>query len=195
MNTNYTQCMYVNAEVVNAKGMLQPCSQKEPNMTWACVSNTMIDKEHVSWAMERPHGDNISGNLPHTLSENVKSVETKPTSDVVEGFTNLGESYVTPGECPDGYYPIDGKCIQLCQNCKFNAKKFSKSKEFNQYDPCFPHQGVYAGLSNDGNSYCTCGNNNQYCPDIFDTQGGMLYDNIYTMNVGDYGMAGDMSAY
>ena len=49
-------------------------------------------------------------------------------------------------------------------------------------------------VDNKGNTLLFCGDNKE-CNEIFDAQGGMLYDNVYIMNVGDYGALGELAAY
>ena len=211
MNIDYQQCLYINAESKNAEAMLDPCNNGVDDFRWACERKQFMDNAIISRNLERPSGDNTDKQLYHSLmesssQENRNSKDPKKyklTKDVKEGFTNLGESYVPQGECPDGYYWCNKshKCVQICQNCKFNEKKYLKSKEFNEYDPCFPNRGVYNGINNKGIVQCTCGKNNEYCDNgikqgnIFDTQGGMMYKDTYIVNVGDYFNAGDLAAY
>lgn len=199
MELDYGKCLYLNAEKKNAWNMINPCINGFDEIKWPCVGQEMIDSSILSRNLERPSGDNIQGNLPHSLVYigELNSDESKAsvTKQVTEGFTNLGESYVKPGECPDGYKTINGKCEQVCQNCKYNEMKYKKSKEFNEADACFPYKGVYNGIDNAGYKLCTCGKKNQYCNNMFDAQGGMLYNNTYTMNVGDYFDVGDMASY
>ena len=158
-----------------------------------------IDKDVFSIVTERPSGDNVSGNLQHSL--NVDSINQKKDNlfenSNVEGFTNMGERYVRPGDCPDGYFWCNKskKCKQVCMNCKYNQRTYGKSKEFNEADPCFPNQGVYDGITNKGITQCTCGKNNQYCGDNFTAQGGMSIDKVFIMNVGDYKSLSKLAAY
>ena len=196
MTTDFNKCIYLNAEKDNADSMLKDCIQGSDTIAWPCSGREYIDRSIFSRNVERPNSDNIQGTLSHSLS--VEQNKNKNVDvDVVEGFTNMGEHYVRPGDCPDGYVwcPISNKCKQVCVNCKFNERTYGKSKEFNEADPCFPNQGVYDGIDNQGNTLCTCGSNNQYCNESFDAQGGMFYNNIYTMNVGDFGFLGDLASY
>lgn len=197
MNTNYINCMYINPEKENAVNMINPCLNGINESYWSCVGPTMIDQSALNWTLERPSGDNVSKPLPHSLQEETKKVDKPTKQQKVEGFTNLGKSYVPSGQCPDGYIydRNSNKCKQVCQNCKFNETNYFKSKEFNEYDGCFPDQGVYAGIDNQGYTLCTCGKDEQYCGNIFDAQGGMYYDKAYIMNVGDYGFLGNMASY
>lgn len=207
MNIDYEQCLYINAESTNAETMLHACTDGIDDFRWACERKKVMDNAIISRNLERPSGDNSDKPLIHSLMDGPpqvmnlkKNIQKKMQKDIQEGFTNLGESYVPVGECPDGYYWCrkSNKCIQICHNCKFNERTYHKSNEFNEYDPCFPNRGVYNGINNKGITQCTCGNNNQYCNKLgnrFDTQGGMMYNNLYIVNVGDYFNTGDMSAY
>ena len=62
-----------------------------------------------------------------------------------------------------------------------------KSQIFNEADPCFPN-GVYDGVDNDGNTQCTCGPTNTYCPktfvNSFGADGTYLYDRGYRSAIG-----------
>ena len=145
----------------------------------------------------------LKNQLYHSKNNPVNENDNEPIKDNlfensnVEGFTNMGEHYVRPGDCPDGYFwcTKSNKCKQVCMNCKYNERTHGRSKEFNEFDPCFPNRGVYNGITNKGLTKCTCGKNNQYCNEIFDAQGGMFVDKVYIMNVGDFGNLGDLAAY
>jgi hypothetical protein len=204
--SNTYDCLYVNSETSNAKDMLQPCSV-DGRSGWPCSGKEYIDGSILSRNLERPSGDNSRVKLVHSLTAEPidkyidhgkqKTAGTE-ANQTVEGFTNLGERYVPESQCPDGYYwcSRSRKCKQVCQNCKFNETTYGTSKEFNEYDYCQQtHQGVYNGLDKRGNATCTCGKNGQYCHNMFDTQGGMMYDDVYIVNVGDYVNVGDMVAY
>lgn len=196
MNIDYN-CSYINPETESVRSMMKPCNDGKQNFQWECEQRRILDNSILAWTLERPDGANIQGILPHSqMLDNVKVVQNAVKTDLKEGFTNLGESYVEPGVCPDGYFfcPLKQKCVQVCQNCKFNEKKYYKSKEFNEADPCFPN-GVYNGIDNQGITQCTCGSRQQYCNDIFDTQGGLFADGVYIVNVGDYFDVGDLATY
>ena len=210
MNIDYEQCLYINAESENAESMLNACTDGVNDFRWVCERKKLMDEAIFSRNIERPNGDNSEKPLIHSLMDGITkemdgiTKEMDPKSkikkDIQEGFTNLGESYVPEGQCPDGYYWCmkSKKCVQICQNCKFNERTYHKSKEFNEYDPCFPNRGVYNGINNRGITQCTCGKNGEYCnklDNIFDTQGGMLYNGEYIVNIGDYFKIGDMSSY
>ena len=196
MNIDYN-CSYINPETESVRSMMKPCNDGKTNFQWECEQRRILDNSILAWTLERPDGTNIQGILPHSqMQDNAKVTKKVVNTDLKEGFTNLGESYVEPGVCPDGYFfcPLKQKCVQVCQNCKFNEKKYYKSKEFNEADPCFPN-GVYNGIDNQGITQCTCGSRGQYCNDIFDTQGGLFADGVYIVNVGDYFDVGDLGAY
>lgn len=197
MNIDYNSCSYINPETESVRSMMKPCNDGNTNFQWECEQKRILDNGILARNLERPDGANIQGVLPHSqMLDNVKVVQKVVNNELKEGFTNLGESYVEPGVCPDGYYfcPSKQKCVQVCQNCKFNEKKYYKSKEFNEGDPCFPN-GVYNGIDNQGITQCTCGSKGQYCNDTFDTQGGLFADGVYIVNVGDYFNVGDLAAY
>lgn len=195
MNIDYN-CSYINPETESVSNMLKPCNDGKTNFQWECEQKRILDNAILARNLERPDGANVQGILHHSLIQDNVKVNNAVETDLKEGFTNLGESYVEPGVCPDGYYfcPLKQKCVQVCQNCKFNEKKYYKSKEFNEGDPCFPN-GVYNGINNYGITQCTCGSKGQYCNDTFDTQGGLFADGVYIVNVGDYFNVGDLAAY
>ena len=63
-----------------------------------------------------------------------------------------------------------------------------KSREFNEADPCFP-EGVYNGITNEGDIKCTCGKDNKYCSNeftknIFTADGMMMVGQKIIMNTG-----------
>jgi hypothetical protein len=199
MDIDYNKCIYMNAEKQNARVMMKPCINGSDQLAWPCVEKEGIDKDIFSIVTERPLGDNIPGNLPHSL--NIDETEQRKDNlfdnSNVEGFTNMGERYIRPGNCPDGYSWCEKsqKCKQVCMNCKYNERTYGKSKEFNEGDACFPDQGVYDGIDNQGYTKCTCGKNNQYCGDNFNAQGGLYADNTFIMNIGDFGPLGNLAAY
>ena len=204
MTTDFNQCLYLNGEKENAKSMLKKCNNNPTDLDWSCAGQESIDKDIFKHTMERPSGDNSQVELTHSLNTPTESIKKEDlllvgNTETVskEGFTNMGANYVRPGDCPDGYYwcSQSNKCKQVCMNCKFNERTYGKSKEFNEADPCFPNQGVYDGIDNDGYTQCTCGKNGQYCNEMFDAQGGMFVDDVYIMNVGDFGFLGDLAAY
>jgi hypothetical protein len=198
MSINF-DCLYLNAEKDNSNSMLKSCINGSDDLVWPCSGNELIDNDIFSIVTERPQGDNIQGTLNHSLqvdSSNQKKDVLFENSNV-EGFTNMGEKYVRSGDCPDGYFWCNksNKCKQVCMNCKYNQRTYGKSKEFNEADPCFPNRGVYGGITNQGKTKCTCGENGQYCNDMFNAQGGMFVDKVFIMNVGDFGPLGKLAAY
>jgi hypothetical protein len=78
-----------------------------------------------------------------------------------------GEFVIPNEECPLGHEWCDKTkaCVQKCINC--NYKGGMKSLVFPDVsDQCFlGGGGVFNGMDNWGNTKCTCGTNNQYCPD------------------------------
>ncbi len=192
MSSTMNQCAYLDFNKQNASDMLKKCVRGGGALEWPCSDRKNRNETIANYTMERPSGDNVEGGLPHTL--NTSNENKLFTDNHVEGFTNLGESYVKPGDCPDGYMrcPLTGKCIQVCQNCKYNERTYGYSKEFNEFDICFP-SGVYDGLDNQGNVYCTSGAKGQY--NLLDAQGGMYYDDTYTMNVGYFDKLSGLYSY
>jgi len=204
MSIDFNECLYFNAEKDNASSMLKNCINGSDDLAWPCVDRMNLDQSIFNNVTERPSGDNMIGGLSHSKGQPVKENVNKPmTKDDllenpnIEGFTNMGESYVRPGDCPDGYFwcTKSKQCKQICMNCKYNDRTFGKSKEFNEFDPCSPNRGVYDGITNEGATKCTCGINNQYCGDNFTAQGGMSIDKVFIMNVGDYKSLGNLAAY
>ena len=213
MSIDYNKCAYLNADKQNASSMLKPCINGADPLVWPCDERKVMNNDILSLVTERPNGDNIEGELPHSLNvspelqarrkllNSVAPPEKKANENMygnsnIEGFTNLGASYVREGGLPDTYYkcPLTGKITKLCDNCKYNQDKVGLSRQFNEGDPCFPY-GVYNGLDNDGYTQCTCGSEGQYCNEIFDVQGGLFADGVYLMNVGDFGVVADYTAY
>lgn len=220
MSINYNKCAYMNAEKQNAEVMMKPCINGSDPLVWPCVERETLDKDIFSFVIERPQGDNIQETLSHSLNnvsgsqkkDNLQEVDNSERvaneqmfqNPNIEGFTNMGESYVRPGDCPDGYFrcPKSGRCVQVCMNCKYNQRTYGRSKEFNEGDPCFPNNGVYNGITNDGYTKCTCGLNGEYCNEsnhfmgeLFDAQGGLYANNKYIMNVGDFNFLGRVASY
>ena len=203
MSIDFNECLYLNAEKDNAASMLKKCINGSDDLAWPCADRIEIDKDILSNVTERPSGDNVPGGLYHSKNNPVNENDNEPIKDNlfensnVEGFTNMGEHYVKPGDCPDGYFWCNksNRCKQVCMNCKYNERTHGRSKEFNEFDPCFPNRGVYNGITNKGVTKCTCGKDGQYCNEIFDAQGGMFVDKVYIMNVGDFGNLGDLAAY
>ena len=175
MTTDFNQCFYLDGENDNASSMLKKCINGGVELDWPCSSKT--NQQIQSRSLERPNGDNVLMG--------------------VEGFTNMGEKYVRLSDCPDGYKwsSSDKRCIQVCMNCKYNERAYGKSKEYNEYDQCFPNNGVYTGIDNQGFTQCTCGKNDQYCKDTFTTDGSMWLDGIAIMNIGDFTNVSKLAGY
>ena len=195
--------------VGNNYSELQKCdyldfnSRSSADMLLKCIGDKNIGKDGLCTSDYTRLYDNISRNsenimikrgmdagyglLPNQKREPNRKREPnkdREPNKKIEGFITgdgLGESFVEPNTCPDGYRWCSKslKCVQVCTNCKYNDGM--KSKEFNEADKCFPN-GVYDGISNDGKIKCTCGNNNQYCADnsysvVFTTDGSYLENN------------------
>ena len=98
---NDQKCNYVDLENMSAQSMLYACSSQpnQPNPT---------------------NGTSGTNNLSIVPLPKEKK-EEKKVKDVTEGFSSdmstegSGISYVPQGSCYDGYYNIDGKCIQLAR--------------------------------------------------------------------------------
>jgi len=202
MPIDFNKCLYLNAERDNADSMLKECINGPNELDWPCIGKVDIDKDILNIVTERPSGDNKGGNLPHSLNSLSHDLPDKGDQALygnpnIEGFTNMGESYVIPGDCPDGHFwcTKSNKCKPVCINCKYNERTYGKSKEFNEADACFPNKGVYNGINNQGQTQCTCGSRGQYCNEMFNAQGGMFADNVFIMNVGDFGPLGSLASY
>lgn len=153
-------CEYMDASVRPATDMLYNCVQDpSKGYDFNCRNDVDdVDRKNTSYT------DNLSYQRGFV------------TSGQTEGFTNMfitdngpGKSTIRNGKCPQGYTrcPKTGRCIQTCIGCSY--RDGMKSKDFNEADPCFP-QGVYDGLTNDGEIKCACGTNNKYCSDRFTNQ-------------------------
>ena len=197
MPIEFNKCLYLNGEKDNADLMLRKCIHGSDDLAWPCTSREDFDNNILKYATTRADVTQDSTNeIESQQKEN--NIENKIYEDNhVEGFTNMGASYVRPGDLPDGYYrcPKSGRVKQVCMNCKYNQSTYGKSKEFNEGDYCFPNKGVYNGITNDGLTKCTCGSRGQYCGDNFTAQGSMFADNVFIMNVGDFGKLGSLAAY
>tara|TARA_Y100000768_G_scaffold203919_2_gene153492 strand:- start:339 stop:944 length:606 start_codon:yes stop_codon:yes gene_type:complete len=201
MPIEFNKCLYLNAEKDNADLMLRKCIHGSDDLAWPCTSRVDFDNNILKYATTRADVTQDSTNEIESQQKDNKienKIENKIYEDNhVEGFTNMGASYVRPGDLPDGYFrcPKSGKVKQVCMNCKYNQRTYGKSKEFNEGDYCFPNRGVYNGITNDGLTKCTCGSRGQYCGDNFTAQGSMFADNVFIMNVGDFGKLGSLAAY
>ena len=72
--------------------------------------------------------------------------------ETIEAFTNPGENFVPPGECPVGYKRNGDKCQQVCTHCTYRENEPS-SRSMDEYDPCEPN-GTFYGY--DKNGYVKC---------------------------------------
>jgi hypothetical protein len=205
IGNNYSElmkCDYLDSNSQPASDMLLNCiGDKSRGKEGLCASSYTqlydnIARNSENIAIKRGMGAGY-GLLPNSQEIKKKSITSpeKIMSPTVEGFTGsfitdngMGESYVKPGSCPQGYRwcSKSKKCIQVCTNCKYNDRM--KSQEFNEADKCFP-EGVYDGISKDGTLKCTCGKDNRYCSDklvanIF-TSDGLLYLDDTIKNVGN----------
>jgi len=189
------KCAYLNPEKQNADNMLKPCINGPEMLAWPCVERELLDNDIFKYITVRPQQDNIPHRLEEPTDKNVNNdMFVNPN---IEGFTNLGEQYVRPGDLRDGYFicPETGEIKQACQNCKYNKRTYGKSKEYNEADPCFPNRGVYGGINNKGETVCSCGSRGQYCGDNFTAEGGFYSDNIFIANIGHYDQLGKLSAF
>tara|TARA_B110000977_G_scaffold178493_1_gene236198 strand:+ start:22 stop:579 length:558 start_codon:yes stop_codon:yes gene_type:complete len=141
----------------------------------------------------------IPGNLYSVNSSKANSLDFSDISfPSIEGFTSGGPpgERNTNGFCEDGYTYENGRCKQVCTNCKYSDRTRGKSTEFNEFDPCFSG-GVFNGLDNQGNKSCTCGKNNQYCSNdfvkkLYTTDGMFFNDGDLVVNIAN---ANDMENY
>ena len=190
---NMGTCKYLNAETQPASDMLRSCIGKSSEQIAPC--HKFNHKLHMR-VLDRPQD-----NTYFTQNTEKKEELKGPHKALVEGFANYdpGEFTIMAGECPESYLKdAYGGCTKVCKNCKVNNG--GKSFEFNEFDPCFPN-GVYDGIDNYGNIQCTCGKNNQYCPDkkislydMFTTDGIMVLDGS-AITVGDYDDKFNVSFY
>ena len=165
--------------------------QKSEDMNLICVENKMSGKDNYCISdykfydnvAENSHylnvkrdvdaGYGVVQNTNNQQNTNYQQKKIKKDSNI-EGFTGKifitdngpGKSFINKNECPEGFSwdPYNKICVQVCSSCKYNDNM--KSQEFNEYDKCFPN-GVYDGITKDGVTKCTCGENNQYCKDNF----------------------------
>lgn len=131
-------------------------------------SNQMLNVCDQSKLLYVPYFEKL---LPANLyQETQKKVSTsnKISLPFFEGYENfvtdngLGKFTLNPDECPDNCTKYNGTCMQVCADCGYRDKGKTESRDFNEFDPCFPN-GVYDGVTNDFQTKCTCGKYNQYC--------------------------------
>ena len=203
------RCFYLDSELKPASDMLRKCvGDNTSPYRFNCEEDPMkqVLPEDVK-ETARMNDIAIQRGFASYNVDNANIEIKKPTSNAVndmnvmyqkEGFTNykntfvtdngLGESQIPTGECPEGYRrcPISGRCIQKCIGCVYRDNM--KSREFNEADPCFP-EGVYNGITNEGDIKCTCGINNKYCSNeftknIFTADGMMMSGKKIIVNTG-----------
>lgn len=182
MNDYLNRCEYLDFNVQNSKEMNNNCIQDPMlGVDQYCMSdyklydNIAINSENISIKRDVDSGYGIqSYNIQSNTPDTKKNNSSINSFNNIEGFTGKifitdngpGKSYVNPEECPQGFKWCDktNACVQVCSGCKYKDRM--KSQEFNEYDTCFP-DGVYDGVTNSGETKCTCGDNNQYCSDKF----------------------------
>ena len=203
------RCFYLDSELKPASDMLRQCvGDNNSPYRFNCEEDPMkqVLPEDVK-ETARMNDIAIQRGFASYNIDNVNMEIKNPTSNAEndmnvmyqkEGFTNykntfvtdngLGESQIPIGECPEGYgrCPISGRCIQKCIGCVYRDNM--KSREFNEADPCFP-EGVYNGITNEGDIKCTCGINNKYCSNeftknIFTADGMMMSGKKIIVNTG-----------
>ena len=207
------RCFYLDSELKPASDMLRVCvGDNRSPYRFNCEEDPMkqVLPEEVKetarmndisiqrgFASYNINNFNIKDNIK--LNKDPKIIQNKSNIfSTTEGYKNykdkfitdngLGESQIPPDKCPEGYgkCPITGRCIQKCLNCIYRDNM--KSREFNESDPCFP-EGVYNGITNEGDIKCTCGINNKYCSDeftknIFTADGMMMMGKKIIINTG-----------
>lgn len=113
---------------------------------------------------------NIKNNIPHKNTLNTSYPN-------IEGFTNPGENYVPPGECPVGYKRNGDRCQQVCTHCTYRENE-PNSRSMNEFDPCGP-DGYFYGFNSDGYIQCLQKNNNKkLIKQAYTADGVFLSDNI-----------------
>lgn len=175
-------CEYMDASIRPANDMLYKCVQdpKKGYDFYCQMKADVIDRKNTSYTDNQAviRGYATSGQHEKDIGAPRFSQKQEPsmvTQGSVEGFANMfvtdngpGESTLSRGECPEGYSQTkNGTCQQVCIGCSYRDNM--RSKEFNEYDPCFP-QGVYNGTDKYGITVCTCGADNQYCSKKFTDQ-------------------------
>lgn len=191
--------MYITTQFLNDRmkcDYLDYNTQPASDMLYKCVQdkNRGYDMNCERYNSDRDldrGADNIS--IKRGVTEGKGNLTAADVG--IEGFTDKifitddgpGESNVPFDECPVGYTLRDGFCVQVCQACQY--KDNQRSRQFNEGDPCFP-EGVYNGLTNEGNVKCTCGERNQFCSgnfvnNIFSTDGMFIFNNSIKNSIGN----------
>ena len=88
-------------------------------------------------------------NIQNNLQKNTINTNGFET---IEAFTNPGEKFIPPGECPVGYKRNGNKCQQVCTHCTYRENE-PPSRSMNEYDLCEPN-GTFYGY--DKNGYVKC---------------------------------------
>ena len=197
-------CNYVDMSIRSADDMLYNCVQDpSKGYDFNCQNEPdLVDRKNTSYTDNLSHvrGFATSGQFSGPGGTGGFAGQTGGFkgsggfAGQTEGFTNMfitdngpGESTIRDGKCPEGYTrcPRTGRCIQVCTNCSY--RDGMKSKEFNEADPCFP-QGVYDGVTVDGDIKCTCGDDDKYCSNRFLNQftadGSFSYNNKTKNTIG-----------
>ena len=183
-------CEYVDASSRPARDMLYKCVQDpKRGFDFYCQMNAdVVDRKNTSYTDNQSviRGYATSGQHDRDVGDKTHEHYQRPNRSgdfATEGFANMfvtdngpGESTIRNNQCPEGYSrTTNGGCQQVCIGCSYRDNM--RSKEFNEYDPCFP-EGVYNGTDKNGFTMCTCGANNQYCShkftDQFTADGNML---------------------
>lgn len=176
-------CEYVDASIRPADDMLYKCVQDpKRGYDFHCqMEADAIDRKNTSYTDNQAvlRGYATSGQHDRDFKESGHKRKIPATNTMgkgsIEGFANMfvtdngpGESTIRNNQCPEGYSRTkNGSCQQVCIGCSYRDNM--RSKEFNEYDPCFP-EGVYDGTDKYGKTMCTCGANNQYCTHKFTDQ-------------------------
>ncbi len=176
-------CEYVDASIRPADDMLYKCVQDPTRgYDFHCqMEADAIDRKNTSYTDNQAVLRGYATSGQHDRDSTEREIKrTMPATNTmgqgsVEGFANMfvtdngpGESTIRNNQCPEGYSRTkNGSCQQVCISCSYRDNM--RSKEFNEYDPCFP-EGVYNGTDKYGNTMCTCGENNQYCSHKFTDQ-------------------------
>lgn len=209
----FLECDYLDAQLQPASLMLRKCVQ-DPSVGYNMSCTDENKYLHGQGTLKEPRADVGLGkyNMMDTLaiqrghevgieSEDTRELRSRQKSrgnPMIEGYENYapdmfitdngpGASRVPEGECPEGYSRCKktGACLQVCTGCKY--KDNMKSQIFNEADPCFPN-GVYDGVDNEGNTKCTCGPKNTYCPktfvNSFGAEGTYMYGKGYRTDIG-----------
>jgi len=91
---------------------------------------------------------------PHDFQKNTVNTFGLNT---IEAFTNPGEKYIPPGECPIGYKKNGDKCQQICTHCTYRENE-QTSRSMNEFDICEP-DGTFYGFDKSGYINCLQKNN------------------------------------